>query len=263
MVETRIIIGDCLKEMKKMHKESVDIVVTSPPYNIGKEYETVKPLEEYLSWTKEWIEECYRILKKNGVFWLNLGYYNGFKGQAIPLTYFIYPSLNGFKLVQEIIWHYGAGVNYKHMFSPRHEKWLFLVKNIDNYTFNLDDVRDKEGTKYPNQKKNGKIRVNPLGKNPTDVWIIKKVTSGKNRSSRERTSHPAQFPEDVIRRIIKVSSNEGDLVLDPFVGSGTTLKVAKELNRRSIGIEINPRYEEIIKTRINLNQAKLISVLNE
>ncbi|MBI5223901.1 site-specific DNA-methyltransferase [Candidatus Micrarchaeota archaeon] len=243
--------------MDQLPSGSVDLIVTSPPYNIGKEYETVKPLDDYLSWTQNWINKSYKLLKPNGSFWLNLGYYNGFKGQALPLTYCIYPLIKNFKLVQEVVWHYGAGVNYKNMFSPRHENWMLFVKDLEDYTFNLDAVRDKEGTKYPNQKKNGKLRCNPLGKNPGDVWIIKKVTSGTNRSSPERTAHPAQFPEEVIQRILRVSSNEGDLVLDPFVGSGTTMKVAKELNRNSVGIEINPRYKEIVDKRLNLAQSRL------
>jgi len=246
----RLIQGDCITEMKKLPKESIDLIVTSPPYNIGKEYEKVKPLEKYLNWTINWIDECYRILKPNGSFWLNLGYFNGYKKQAIPLTYFVFPLIKNFKFVQEIVWHYGAGVNCKRMFSPRNEKWMFFVKDINDYTFNLDYVRDKFGTKYPNQKKNGKLKCNPLGKNPTDVWIIKKVTSGKYRSSKERTKHPAQFPEEIIRRIIKVSSNEYETVLDPFVGSGTTMKVAKELNRNSIGIEINKKYCKIALERL-------------
>ncbi|MFM6250745.1 MAG: site-specific DNA-methyltransferase, partial [Dolichospermum sp.] len=106
-----------------------------------------------------------------------------------------------FYLIQEIVWNYGAGVAGSKFFSPRNEKFLWYVKNPEAYTFNLDDIRDPN-VKYPNQKKNGKIKVNPLGKNPTDVWEFPKVTSGQNRSSKERTPHPAQFPSAVIQRII-------------------------------------------------------------
>lgn len=134
-------------------------------------------------------------------------------------------------------------------FSPRNEKFLWYVKDPNNYIFNLDDIRDPN-VKYPNQKKNGKIKVNPLGKNPTDVWSFPKVTSGKNRASKERTSHPAQFPITVIDRIIKASSYEGDLIIDPFLGSGTTAIAALSLNRQVIGFEIKPEYCEIATQRI-------------
>ncbi|MGL4500419.1 MAG: DNA-methyltransferase, partial [Planktothrix sp.] len=123
------------------------------------------------------------------------------------------------------------------------------VKNPENYTFNLDEVRDPN-VKYPNQKKNGKIKVNLKGKNPTDVWDFPKVTSGKNRSSKERTSHPAQFPIAVIERIIKASSNPNEIILDPFMGSGTTGLVALDLGRPVIGFEIREDYCEIAAKRI-------------
>ena len=102
--------------------------------------------------------------------------------------------------MQEIVWKYGAGVSAKRRLSPRNEKWLFYVKNPDDYTFNLNEIRDPN-VKYPNQKKNGKFRCNPLGKNPSDVWEFPKVTTGSNRSSKERTGHPAQFPLSVVLRV--------------------------------------------------------------
>ena len=122
--------------------------------------------------------------------------------------------------MQEIIWHYKAGVSAKKYFSPRNEKYLWYVKNPNQYTFNLDSIRNLD-VKYPNQKKNGKLRCNPLGKNPTDVWDILKVTSGDSRSSNERVNHPAQFPLAVLDRIVKACSDTGDLVFDPFIGSGS------------------------------------------
>ena len=124
------------------------------------------------------------------------------------------------------------------------------MKNPDNYTFNLDDVRDPN-VKYPHQKKNGKIKVNSLGKNPTDVWEFPKVTSGKNRSSPERTPHPAQFPAAVIERILKATSNCEDIIFDPFLGSGTTAVVALALQRQVIGFEIRQDYCDIAANRID------------
>jgi len=124
------------------------------------------------------------------------------------------------------------------------------VKNQDKYTFNLDEVREPN-VKYPNQKKNGKIKVNLKGKNPTDVWQFPKVTSGKNRASKERTPHTAQFPVAVVDRIIKSASNLNEVVLDPFMGSGTTAIVALGLQRQVIGFENRADYCEIVATRID------------
>ena len=121
--------------------------------------------------------------------------------------------------MQEVVWNYGAGVACRNSFSPRNEKFLWYVKSEKRYTFNLDDVRDPD-VKYPNQKKEGKLRCNPNGKNPSDVWTIPKVTSGEKRASSERTLHPAQFPSAVIERVVLASSDPGDLILDPFMGWG-------------------------------------------
>jgi len=245
--------GNCLDMKEKVNEKSVDLVITSPPYNIGKEYEEKLSNEEYLNFSEKWIKKVNDVLKDDGSFWLNLGFYKASNGyQYIPWEYQFYPLIKNntsLKLVQQVIWNYGAGVNCKRRFSPRKETWLFYVKNLRDYTFNLDEVRIPH--KYPNQKKNGELKVNPLGKNPGDVWKIKKVTSGKNRSSDERTDHPAQFPEDVIERIMKISSNPDDTILDPFLGSGTTMKVARDLGRNCIGIEIEEVYlENIVKKRV-------------
>jgi adenine-specific DNA-methyltransferase len=123
------------------------------------------------------------------------------------------------------------------------------VKDPSRYTFNLDDVRDPN-VKYPNQKKNGKLKCNPLGKNPTDVWQFPKVTSGKDRSSTERTPHPAQFPVAVIERIVKACSMAGDLVFDPFLGSGTVADVALRCGRPVLGVEISEACVDIARKRI-------------
>ncbi|MCP4359785.1 MAG: site-specific DNA-methyltransferase [Chloroflexi bacterium] len=252
---------DCLAALPKICGTVFDLTVTSPPYNIGKEYEKRRPLEDYINWCQKWISEIHRVTQLHGSFWLNLGYLSvPNKAKAIPIPYLLWDRVPFF-LIQEIIWNYGAGVAGRKFYSPRNEKFLWYVKNESNYTFNLDAVRDPN-VKYPNQKKNGKIKVNPLGKNPTDVWQFPKVTSGKNRSSKERTPHPAQFPKAVIERIIKASSNEGDIILDPFIGSGTTASVAIELNRKVIGFEIHQSYCDIIESRITkqLVEPKQISL---
>lgn len=241
--------ADCLKAMQKLPTEFLNLTVTSPPYNIGKEYEKPILLEEFLAWCQEWISAIYHITKSNGAFWLNLGYLSVTgRAKAIPIPYLLWNRVPFF-LIQEIVWNYGAGVAGKSFFSPRNEKFLWFVKDENEYTFNLDEIRDPN-VKYPNQKKNGKIKVNPLGKNPTDVWQFPKVTSGKHRSSKERTPHPAQFPIAVIERIVRASSNDGETVLDPFLGSGTTAVVALGLHRSVIGFELKEEYCKIAAKRI-------------
>ncbi|MBD2140937.1 site-specific DNA-methyltransferase [Anabaena sp. FACHB-1250] len=240
---------DCLEAMAILPDQSINLTVTSPPYNIGKEYENLLPLDDYINWCEKWITEVYRLTLYDGAFWLNLGYLSiKNRAKAIPISYLLWDKIP-FYLIQEIVWNYGAGVAGSKFFSPRNEKFLWYVKNPEAYTFNLDDIRDPN-VKYPNQKKNGKIKVNPLGKNPTDVWEFPKVTSGQNRSSKERTPHPAQFPSAVIQRIITASSHQNEIVLDPFLGSGTTAMVALDLNRLVIGFEIRQDYCDIAANRI-------------
>jgi adenine-specific DNA-methyltransferase len=240
---------DCVTAMQILPDEFIPLTITSPPYNIGKEYEETLPLKDFLEWCQRWVTEVYRITANNGAFWLNLGYVQiPNRAKAIPLPYLLWDK-SPFYLIQEIVWNYGAGVAGRSFFSPRNEKFLWYVKNEYEYTFNLDDVRDPN-VKYPNQKKNGKIKVNPLGKNPTDVWQFPKVTSGKHRASKERTPHPAQFPVAVIERIIRASSNAGEFILDPFMGSGTTAVTALSLQRPVLGFEIKEEYCEIAAARI-------------
>ena len=241
---------DCLEAIKLLPEELVALTVTSPPYNIGKEYEKLLLLDEYLNWCEQWIGEVYRVTVDRGAFWLNLGYLSmRDRAKAIPISYLLWDKVP-FYLIQEVVWNYGAGVAGSKFFSPRNEKFLWYVKNQDKYTFNLDEVRDPN-VKYPNQKKNGKIKVNLKGKNPTDVWQFPKVTSGKNRASKERTPHPAQFPVAVVDRIIKSASNFNDIVLDPFMGSGTTAIVALGLQRQVIGFEIRTDYCDIVANRVD------------
>lgn len=240
---------DCSEFMESLDSEIIDLTITSPPYNIGKEYENIVKNEDYLKWCEKWLNQIYQSTTPFGSFWLNLGYFEvPEKGKCVPIPYLLWDKIP-FYLLQEIVWYYGAGVNTKKYFSPRNEKYLWYVKNSNRYTFNLDDVRDKN-VKYPNQKKNGKLKCNPLGKNPGNVWDIPKVTSGKNRSSQERVDHPAQFPLAILDRIIKASSNEMDLIFDPFMGSGSVAISAIKNDRIVIGCETNEKYIKIAKTRI-------------
>ena len=241
--------GDCIEFMTQLPAASIPLTVTSPPYNIGKEYESVMSLDDYVLWTENWITNVHNITEDRGAFWLNLGYVSiETKAKAIPIPYLIWDRV-AFFLVQEIVWHYGAGVAGRKFFSPRNEKFLWYVKDSENYTFNLDAIRDPN-VKYPKQRKNGRLKCNPFGKNPTDVWQIPKVTSGRDRASKERTAHPAQFPIELVRRIILASSNPGEIVLDPFMGSGSTIEAAIREGRKAIGFEINNAYVDMAIERI-------------
>ena len=241
--------GDTLSLQEKISHPFCHAIITSPPYNIGKEYEQVQSLGDYLEWSARWISDSCKLLSDDGTLLLNLGYLSveGL-GRAVPIPYLLWDKIPLY-LNQEIVWNYSAGVACKNYLSPRNEKILWYVKNQRKYVFNLDAIRDKN-VKYPNSKKNGKLRVNTLGKNPSDVWEIAKVTTGARRASKERTPHPCQFPTDLTDRLVKGFSNEGNIILDPFVGSGTTFISCMKNNRYCVGIEIRPDYCEIAKRRI-------------
>jgi len=234
---------DCVAGLKAISTTSIrfQLTVTSPPYNIGKEYEQISKLDDYINWCIEWMNLIHLTTVQDGAFWLNVGYLEvADKGLCVPIPYLLWDK-SPFYLLQEIVWHYGAGVSTRKRLCPRNEKWLYYVKNPDQYLFNLDSIRDPN-VKYPNQKKNGKFRCNPLGKNPSDVWEFPKVTTGSKRSSEERTDHPAQFPLPVVERVIKASSNQLDVVLDPFSGSGSSGLAAAAFGRIYVGFELRKDY---------------------
>jgi len=240
---------DTQEAHKELYGRLFDTIITSPPYNLGKEYEENKTIPDYLDWCAQWIAGTSKLLKGNGAMLLNLGYISiDEKARAIPLPYLLWERVPMY-LNQEIVWNYTAGVACKNYLSPRNEKVLWYVNDKDCYTFNLDPIRDKN-IKYPKSKRNGKPRVNSLGKNPSDVWEIAKVTTGKDRSSQERTAHPCQFPTDLINRLVLGFTNEKDIILDPFMGSGTTFESCLRHNRCCVGFEILPEYCEIAKKRI-------------
>ena len=240
---------DTLEAQKLLPPGIVDLVITSPPYNIGKEYESIVPVDEYIEWTNRWTTETCRLIADHGALLLNLGYVSiETQGRAVPLPYLLWDKIPLY-LNQEIVWNYSAGVACKNYLSPRNEKILWYVKDKDNYTFNLDAIRDPN-VKYPHSKRHGKPRVNTLGKNPSDVWEIAKVTTGAGRSSAERTAHPCQFPTDLIDRLVQGFSHEGEIVFDPFVGSGTTIESCMRYGRYCIGFEIREDYCDIAASRI-------------
>lgn len=249
--------GDCLDLLSHIPDGFVKLVVTSPPYNLGKPYETRLDLDEYLAQQGRVIEESVRVLEDRGSICWQIGNYVQ-KGEIIPLDIILYPIFAslGLHLRNRIVWHYGHGLHASKRFSGRYEVILWFTKT-DEYTFDLDAVRVPQ--KYPKKKyfkgpKKGQLSGNPLGKNPSDVWEIPNVKANHV----EKTIHPCQFPVELIERLVLPMTDESDWVLDPFIGVGTTAIAALMHNRRAIGAEIMPEYVKIAKERIRLaEQGKL------
>lgn len=253
MSDTVAIHGDCIEVMKGLSDGLVDLVLTSPPYRADKEYESWKSLQEYEVFADAWMEQAARILSPTGTMMLNVGYTKVGKNETLPLTY-LYHRLaytHGLKMVQEIVWRYFAGMAYKNRYTHRSERIMWLVKDPDNHTFNLDAVRVKEWFKDGVKLNECPPRCNPRGKNPTDVWDIKHVryNTKNERVGQEDVKHPAVFPQEMVSRLIRGHSNEGDIVFDPFLGTGTTAVVAGLLGRACVGVELNDDYIPIIEAQ--------------
>lgn len=243
--------GDTLELLKTIPNGLINLVVTSPPYNLGKEYESKKSLSTYLDQQEEVIQECYRVLQENGSLCWQVGNYVN-NGEIIPLDLVLYPIFAklGLHLRNRIIWHFGHGLHASKRFSGRYEVILWFTKS-DQYTFNLDPVRIPQ--KYPNKKyfkgpKKGELSGNPLGKNPSDIWDIPNVKANHI----EKTCHPCQFPVELIERLVLALTNPGDWVLDPYMGVGTSAIASLMHKRKSIGAEIMPEYFQIALDRIRL-----------
>ena len=235
--------GDCLEVMDKLinEKVKVDIIITSPPYNIGKEYEKKKDINIYLKWIEDVVAKCEKILKENGTIIWNVGTYVDDLGNGIPLSFLMYPIFikKGFKLRQNIVWHFSSGLSAKKKLSARYEDILWLYKGDKMPVFNLEDIRVKEWKAYDK-------RNNPNGKNPTNVWHIEQIKG----NSREKTKHPCQFPVKLIERCIKGMSNKDSVILDCFMGSGSTGVACAKTGRKFIGIELDNNYFNIASKRI-------------
>lgn len=241
--------GDCLDLLSTIPDGSMQLVVTSPPYNLGKVYESRLDLDDYLKQQKKVIGECVRTLSKTGSICWQVGNYVD-NGEIVPLDiklFSVFESL-GLRMRNRVVWHFGHGLHASKRFSGRYEVIMWFTRS-NNYTFNLDAVRVP--SKYPNKKhykgaKAGQLSGNPLGKNPTDVWDIPNVKSNHV----EKTHHPCQFPVELIERLVLSMTNEDDWVLDPFMGVGSTAIAALMHGRRAVGAEIVDHYLESAIKRI-------------
>lgn len=253
-MELDIIFNKSCEVMIELPDKSVNLMVTSPPYNIGIDYgnkhvngkivesKGVKysdnlPEDEYRKMLKNVIDETKRVLKDDGQIWFNIK--NRYDGIQVIPPFWVMDFFEGMFLKNLVVWNFDWGGSTNRRFAPRYEFVFFYTKHKDHYTFNLDEVKIPSLNFRPD-------RYKTQLKNPSDVWRMALVSGNEI----ERTGHPAQYPEELIERIILLGTNEGDVVLDPFMGSGTTAVVAKKLNRHYVGYEIVNKYIEMANERI-------------
>lgn len=262
-VTAQIVCEDALQFLKQIPSESIQLVISSPPYNIGKPYEKRYELDEYLAWQASVLTECARVIKGDGSLCWQVGNYVH-SGEIFPLDclfYHIIKEGTGLKLRNRIIWTFEHGLHASKRFSGRYETVLWFTKQ-DEYLFNLDPVRVPQkypGKTYYKGPKKGQPSGNPLGKNPGDLWELmqaeweKGVWDIPNVKSNhpEKTIHPAQFPIELIERFVLALTNPGDTVLDPFAGTGSSLIAALLHGRNALGSDTYPQYIEVANQRIN------------
>lgn len=241
--------GDCRDLLRQIKKPLIQLGITSPPYNVGKEYENRIALEDYITVHSEVIRECHRVLLDGGSLCWEVGNYVN-KGEVIPIDALLWPYFSDelkMKLRNRIIWEIPHGLHCKKRFSGRYETIVWFTKG-DEYYFDLESVRVPvlwPKKKYYKGPKKGQYSSNPNGKNPSDVWQITNV----KHNHPEKTIHPCQFPEELIKRLVRALTKPGDWVIDPYLGSGTTMAVCVELGRKVIGAEIEQKYIEIAWNR--------------
>jgi adenine-specific DNA-methyltransferase len=229
--------GDCLQFLRGLPDSLVHLIVTSPPYNIGKRYERRVRFDHYLAGQAKVIQECARVLAPNGSICWQVGNFVD-DNEIVPLDVALWPTFRdlGLKMRNRIVWHFEHGLHCSRRFSGRYETIIWFTKS-DDYVFNLDSVRTPQ--KYPGKKyfkgpKAGQYSCNPLGKNPGDVWVIPNV----KHNHVEKTVHPCQFPVELVERLVLSMTNKKDWVLDPYMGVGTSLAAAIRQGRRGMGSEL-------------------------
>ena len=247
-----MLLGDNLEHLATIPDESVDLVVTSPPYNIGKDYESVVGLDEYLSMQHQVIAECVRVLKPTGNICWQVGFTKA-GDEMIPLDAVLYPVFKdlGLKLKNRIVWTFGHGMHARKRFSGRHETILWFTKDLSLAYFDLDAVRVPQkypGKRYYRGPKKGQYSGNPEGKNPGDVWDIPNVKSHHI----EKTEHQCQFPIGLVQRLVRGLCPVGGVVLDPYSGVASTAAAAAIEGRKSISIELLPKYFDIGFERVRM-----------
>jgi adenine-specific DNA-methyltransferase len=244
--------GDRLELLKEMPNGTARLVVTSPPYNIGKKYEKRLGFDKYLKSQRDTLRQCARVLADNGSLCWQVGNHIGKDGEIFPLDVFIYRICKrlGLKLRNRVIWTFDHGLHCRRRLSGRYETILWFTKS-DRFVFNLDAVRVPQ--KYPGKKyfkgaKAGQYSCNPLGKNPGDVWAIPNV----KHNHVEKTIHPCQFPIELVERLVLALTNSNDLVVDPYLGVGSTGCAAILHGRRAAGADCIPEYLQIARERARL-----------
>lgn len=246
--------GDCRNLIKSIKDNSINLVVTSPPYNLGKKYGKYSDdvtIEEWKKLINETTKEVVRVLAPNGSFFLNISPVpQGKTKEIIPLDALAYSIGKecGLYLRNSIVWTFNNMQNCSNRLSGRWESILWFVKDINNYVFKLNEVRVPYITK-------GDKRLDPNGgRNPTDVWYFDRVNN-MTKKKLGITDAPCVYPVPMIERILKMSTNEGDKVLDPFLGSGTTLVACSRLKRNGIGFELDKKFKTIIEKRLKTETA--------
>ncbi|MDR2756946.1 MAG: site-specific DNA-methyltransferase [Planctomycetaceae bacterium] len=251
---------DCIEGMRGLPEGSVDLVFADPPFNIGYKYDVYDDKlndNDYWNWSKQWITEVYRLLKPDGTFWLAIG-----DEYAAELKMIATREL-GFICRNWVIWYYTFGVNCKQKFTRSHVHLFYFVKNANQFTFNDDAIRIPSARQLVYKDK----RANPKGRLPDDTWVLRpqelehefgfdKDTWFISRvcgTFKEREGwHGCQMPEAILERIITISSHPNEKILDPFLGSGTTVVTAQKLGRQFLGFELSKEYWEQCQKRLNL-----------
>jgi adenine-specific DNA-methyltransferase len=244
--------GDRLALLRQIPDGEARLVITSPPYNIGKKYEKRLVFEHYLEQQEQTLKECHRTLADNGSLCWQTGNHVSTDGEIFPLDFYVYQICKklGMKLRNRVVWCFEHGLHCKNRLSGRYETIVWFTKG-DDYVFNLDPIRVPQ--KYPGKKafkgpKKGEYTCNPLGKNPGDVWVIPNV----KHNHIEKTIHPCQFPIELVERLVLALTNRGDLVVDPYLGVGSAACAAVIHKRRAAGADLGTKYLNVAKQRVEL-----------
>lgn len=246
--------GDALEYLGRLRAGTAKLVVTSPPYNLGKEYEKRRRLDEYVEEQGRVIGRCAELLSDDGsICWQVGNYVDG--GGIVPLDIALYRIFDGLglRMRNRIVWRFGHGLHCSRRLSGRYETIMWFTKS-EGYTFNLDPIRvppKYPGKRYFRGPRKGELSCNPLGKNPSDVWDIPNV----KHNHVEKTGHPAQFPVELVERLVLSLTDRGDTVVDPYMGSGSTAVAALMHGRNSRGAEREARYVEIAARRLEALRA--------